>query len=641
MAELDTEVISEKSTFTDDEREMTVKDDIGDDPRKKKRKKRLIIFAVISGIIVLLIAFSSISNMIKGKQNMKEMYTDTAAERRTIMNTITGSSYIEPNDSYSVTTIKSGDITADYFKEGDTVKKGDKLYQFDNDDAKKSLTTAQNGVTKAQNQLADAQRTYNDQYVTSSVTGKVKSVSVKNGDSVNIGMEIASVYDDTYMKLRIPFNDYDASSVSVGSNAQVTVAGSGDTITGRVTEKASGHTATASHTMVVYATVEVQNPGALTESDIGSVVVNGVACADTAHFEYINTGKITAKTSGTVNNLKIAEGDTVKNGQSVAFVKSDSAATTLSNSQLSLEDAKINLEKAQSAVEDYVIEAPIDGTVVTKNAKSGDTVDTGNGADPLCVIYDLSCVKLSIDVDETEIALVKTGQKATITADAVKGEFEGKVIKVPVDGVNQNGVTTYTIEVQIDDYGDLLPGMNVNAEIVVEQAENVISVPVNSVNRGNVVFVKDNGEHSKNDITDAMNEKKSSVGERIDKPEGGNGRPDMENIGREKGKPMGGADISEVPANLEIPEGYRAVLVETGINDTEYIEIKSGISEGDMVRTLNTEISSTGATFGSGPMQGGMSGMRSGSMGGGMSGGSMGRGMSGSGMSGGMSGGRR
>lgn len=615
---------SDGSDFDDKQMEDTLA------KKRKKKKRRRIIFAAVIGLIILIVVFSAVSKLIAGKNAAKETYTDAAVERRTISNTITGSSSIEPNDSYSVTTIKSGDIISDSFKEGDTVKKGDKLYQFDDKDAANSLTSAQNAITKAQNSLSDAQKAYNDQYVTSSISGKVKSVAVKNGDNVANGSEIASVYDDTYMKIRLPFNDYDASAVNVGAEAQVTVTGSRYIIYGKVTEKATQSAATDSHTMVVYVTIEVKNPGALTERDTGSAVVNGVACSDTANFEYVKTQKITAKTSGTVNNLSISMGDGISSGQRVAAIKSDTANTALSNAQLSLEDAKLNYEKAQDAVKDYIIEAPIDGTVVKKNAKAGDTVDTGNASEPLCVIYDLSCVKLSIDVDETEIALVKTGQKATVTADAVEGEFEGEVIKVPVDGVNQNGVTTYTIEIQIDNYGDLLPGMNVDAEIVVEEAENVIAAPVNSVNRGNIVFVKDDGQTRENDVTD-MIKSRSEVKEQTGKPD--SKMPEADSTEHERN-----TDMKDIPANIEVPEGYRAIRVETGINDTEYIEIKSGLTETDTVRTINANSSSADAFFGSGQedMQG-MPGM-GGGPGGGMSGG-MGGGSHGGGMSGGMGGG--
>ena len=326
--------------------------------------------------------------------------------------------------------------------------------------------------------------------------------------------------------------------------------------------------------------------------------------------------------------------------------------SSIKNAQLALDDAELGIEKAQDAVDDYVVEAPIEGTVVKKNSKAGDTIDSSNATDPLCVIYDLSSVKFSIDVDETEIALVKTGQKATVTADAVEGEFEGVVTKVPVDGVNENGVTTYTIEIQIENYGDLLPGMNVDAEIVVEEADNVIAVPVNSVNRGNIVFVKDDGTTHENDVTDIIKGNKDKSGKTDDKKKA----DDKDDKPQSSGMPIVSGDTpngdksdensaakESVPTNIDVPDGYRAIQVETGINDTDYIEIKSGLTEKDRVRTLDTESSSANASFGVQNAQemyvvpnGNMGGMP----GGGMSGGGMpgGGGMSGGG--GGMPGGR-
>ena len=111
------------------------------------------------------------------------------------------------------------------------------------------------------------------------------------------------------------------------------------------------------------------------------------------------------------------------------------------------------------------------------------------------------------------------------------------------------------------------------------------------------------------------------------------------------------ADKESVPTNIDVPDGYRAIQVETGINDTDYIEIKSGLTEKDQVRTLDTESSSANASFGDQNAQdmyvvpnGNMGGMSGGGMsgGGGMPGGGGGMpgggGMSGGG--GGMPGGR-
>ena len=713
----------EISGFSDD-------DDNSDEEKKPKKKfigydkqnKKFFIgkFKIGKKLLIIILVIAILAGIcsgliIKSKNNsaVKVMYTDSPVERRTITNTITGSSAIEPNDSYNVTTIKSGDITSDTFKEGDVVKKGDKLYQFEDSDAQNSLSTAKNALAKAQQAYVDAVKqkaqtvssnnigtksaqnavtkalnslndTKNNQYIQSNSAGKVKELSVKEGDHINAGAAVATLYDDSYMKLRIPFNEVDAESIQTGAAATVSVIGSGDTIYGTVKEKSSSAVSTDAHAKVVYVTVEVTNPGALTTNDYGSAEINGVACANTAQFEYVSEGTITSAASGTLENLNIAVGDSVYSGQKVGYVKYDNQNSTMSNAQLSyndavlalekqvlqndtfsqdssiknaqlaLDDAELGIEKAQDAVDDYVVEAPIEGTVVKKNSKAGDTIDSSNATDPLCVIYDLSSVKFSIDVDETEIALVKTGQKATVTADAVEGEFEGVVTKVPVDGVNENGVTTYTIEIQIENYGDLLPGMNVDAKIVVEEADNVIAVPVNSVNRGNIVFVKDDGTTHENDVTDIIKGNKDKSGKTDDKKKA----DDKDDKPQSSGMPVVSGDTpngdksdknsaakESVPTNIDVPDGYRAIQVETGINDTDYIEIKSGLTEKDQVRTLDTESSSANASFGDQNAQGmyvvpngNMGGMSGGGMPGGGGGMPGGGGMSGGG--GGMPGGR-
>ena len=702
----------EISGFSDD-------DDNSDEEKKPKKKfigydkqnKKFFIgkFKIGKKLLIIILVIAILAGIcsgliIKSKNNsaVKVMYTDSPVERRTITNTITGSSSIEPNDSYKVTTIKSGDITSDTFKEGDVVKKGDKLYQFEDSDAQNSLSTAKNALAKAQQAYVDAVKqkaqtvssnnigtksaqnavtkalnslndTKNNQYIQSNSAGKVKELSVKEGDHINAGAAVATLYDDSYMKLRIPFNEVDAESIQTGAVATVSVIGSGDTIYGTVKEKSSSAVSTDAHAKVVYVTVEVTNPGALTTNDYGSAEINGVACANTAQFEYVSEGTITSTASGTLENLNIAVGDSVYSGQKVGYVKYDNQNSTMSNAQLSyndavlalekqvlqndtfsqdssiknaqlaLDDAELGIEKAQDAVDDYVVEAPIEGTVVKKNSKAGDTIDSSNATDPLCVIYDLSSVKISIDVDETEIALIKTGQKATVTADAVEGEFEGVVTKVPVDGVNENGVTTYTIEIQIENYGDLLPGMNVDAEIVVEEADNVIAVPVNSVNRGNIVFVKDDGTTHENDVTDIIKGNKDKSGKTDDKKKA----DDKDDKPQSSGMPVVSVDTpngdksdeisvtkESVPTNIDVPDGYRAIQVETGINDTDYIEIKSGLTEKDQVRTLDTESSSANASFGD-PNAQDMYVVPNGNMGGMPGGGMSGGGMSGGGMSGG------
>ena len=142
--------------------------------------------------------------------------------------------------------------------------------------------------------------------------------------------------------------------------------------------------------------------------------------------------------------------------------------------------------------------------------------------------------------------------------------------------------------------------MNVDAEIIVEEADNVLTVPVNSINRGDIIFVKEDGIERANDITDQLKSRAEENSKNGSKQEE---KPQQTIPAVTEGSaPIEGGqftpDASRVPMNIEIPDGYRAIQVKTGLNDNDYIEIKSGLGEGDMVRTLNTEASSEGITFG-------------------------------------------
>lgn len=642
---------SEESTQAEETALTTEEEDTGNDKKfslkrlweKLKKKKVIVILTIIA--IVVAGTFVIIHKKQSAKKNAANEIQVTV-ERKDIKNTVSGSSVIQPKDSYNVTAMVTGEITADTFSEGDVVKKNDILYQIDSETVQQSVQTAQNALVKSQNALVKAQQSYqdalkskgdnsannsgsiatarnaldkaqrsyndsltnyNDLSVTSPLSGTVSEVFVKEGDTIQNGAKIASVYSDKYMKLQVPFNEDDAEKVNVGAGATVTVAGTGDEIWGSVTAVASANVATDSHAVVRYVTIELENPGALTTSDKATAVVNGVASNDVGTFEYINTATITAKASGTVSQLGITAKDSVYNGQVVAVLESDSMDTTLNNAldavedaqvalektirssdgssdnsavlsaqialndaKLSIEDSKLSVEKAKKNLEDYTIKAPIDGTVVTKNKKKGDKLESGSAAassssgnsSAMAVIYDLSSLKLQLDVDETEVKQVAVGQSVSITADALEDKtFTGTVTKVGIDGTSSNGVTTYPIDVEITDYGELLPGMNVTAEIVVQEVKNVLAIPVSSLQRGDVVYVK---------------------GEKEDKSD-------------------------------NAPDGYKSVKVVTGINDEDYIEIKSGLTEGQELKGI--EIQQTDGM--QQMMQGGMGDMGGGPPGGG------------------------
>ena len=153
-----------------------------------------------------------------------------------------------------------------------------------------------------------------------------------------------------------------------------------------------------------------------------------------------------------------------------------------------------------------------------------------------------------MNVDELDISQVQVGQTVQITADALPGQiFEGVVTKVSINGNTTGGVTSYPVTVQIDETNGLLPGMNVDASVIVSQSLGVLSVPVEAVSRGNQVLVKTNG-----------------------------------------------ADAAKEGNAEGIPAGYAFVEVEVGNSNDDYIEIVSGLSEGDEIAYMKQVASNMG-----------------------------------------------
>lgn len=120
----------------------------------------------------------------------------------------------------------------------------------------------------------------------------------------------------------------------------------------------------------------------------------------------------------------------------------------------------------------------------------------------MAVIYDLSQLELQMDVSELDIGQIQPGQTVEITAEALPGQtFTGVVEKVSVNGTTTDGFTTYPVTILLSEYGDLNPGMNVSAHIIVERSENALCVPAEAVNSDGTVLVAGEGAFAEDGVT--------------------------------------------------------------------------------------------------------------------------------------------
>ena len=192
-----------------------------------------------------------------------------------------------------------------------------------------------------------------------------------------------------------------------------------------------------------------------------------------------------------------------------------------------LVQAQAALQSAEAQLSYTRIAAPVSGTIASVTTQEGETVSAGLQAPTFVTIIDLRRLEVDAYVDETDIGKVRLGQQATFTVDAYPDkEFPGQVSAVYPKAFIEQNVVEYDVVIAIKDTGTLLkPDMTANVTIFAEEHPKVLSVPNKAIRR------------------------------------------------------EGGQKV------VYVIEGGKAVPrpVKTGVRDTQYTEILSGVTEGAVV----------------------------------------------------------
>lgn len=531
--------------------------------RKKNKKKSRWLTGIFICVVLLLAGAVAVRRRAKPAGAPAEENRTAQVTRQSITSELSSSGTLAAKDTYTITSLVEGEVIAADFEEGDQVEKGQILYQLDPSSIDSELNTASNSVSRAESSYnsaaedyAEVQSKWSGNTYKATETGYIKNLYIEAGDKINNGSQIADIYSDALMKLRLPFLREEAALIPVGSQAVITLSGTGEQLPGVVTIVSSMDETLSGGRLVRYVTITVANPGGMTGDMTATAVVGEFSCSEEGSFTVSVDKTMSASISGNssveIAGLLVNEGDYVTEGQPVFTITEKSAKDLLESYKNSLEQAEEGLESArnklestQDNLENYTITAPISGQVIQKAAKVGDNISrSGNTDTAMAVIYDLSSLTFEMSIDELDIQKVEVGQTVEVTADAFEGEtFTGKVTNVSLQSSYSNGVTNYPVTVTLDEAGKLLPGMNVDGTIIIDKAENVLTIPVDSLMRGSRVYVKDD---------------------------------------------------TALSADKGVPAGFRAVEVTTGLTNDQYVEILEGLSEGDEVyinqSSQNTEI---------------------------------------------------
>ena len=530
----------------------------------------------------------------------EQIVTDLVT-RDTIQSTVKGSGAASARESVSLNPPVSATVLALHVKEGDRVEKGTVLYELDpaeaqkaTEEAKKSLTEAEKGVTAAaerlqaaQKQLSETEEEYQkllaskaDLTVTAPFDGKlVEAASLLPDTEITAGQKIATLVSSNRLKLSLYYSYAYLDQLRVGQEAAVSIPAVMASIPGKISEINKVEFVTPEGSKCFEVVVALDNPGTLTE---GMAASAGLTVGGQAVYPYQNgklayqeTREVTAKVPGPLKTSFLHNHAPVKKGQAILVLgpdeldkqleekresvtsareSVDSARTAVESAQETLASARDKVKKALEQEADMAVKAPITGTVLTCLLEQGEKADAGQLG---ILLADTSVMRIDIQVDERNVSRVKTGMTCTITQTGLGGEentFEGTVESVSLTGKSENGVSFFPAVVKVDNGdGAMLNGMSIEYELVLAQSEDCLVVPAQAVQyteQGSCLFVK------------------------------ADRRPDN------------AVDLGD---GVEIPRGFYAVPVETGLSNSAQVEIKSGVEEG--MEVFTQKLVESGSSF--------------------------------------------
>ena len=302
----------------------------------------------------------------------------------------------------------------------------------------------------------------------------------------------------------------------------------------------------------------------------------------------LNQAKLTYDRQKKLYDEKViskSEFETAEGAYLTARADLDAARQTIRSGKASVQSAQASLTEAEKNLSRTSIVSPMDGIVSLLAVKKGERV-AGNSfslGTEIMRVADMSKIEVRVDVGENDIPKVKIGDSAIIEVDAYNDrKFKGVVTQISSSSTSAQtqaaatttDVTNYKVYIRIDpsSYADLIdpakgknlpfrPGMSASADIMTTKQVNVIAVPILAVT------TRDKNEQVSKAKAKEEEDKKKAQGQEV----------------TTAANAVMSEEMEEVVFVMQKDGSVKKVAIKTNIQDNEYIEVLSGLKEGDEV----------------------------------------------------------
>lgn len=528
---------------------------------KKKTRKIIIAAVVVVVAAAAIITYTTVSASSGQTAKLDTAFGTDAATKGDISLTVTGSGNLASAKVLNVAADSHIDIGEVLISTGDSLQSGQAIATVDTEAMQDYADGLQEQIDSTLTQIDTTNNVTTRLSIKSPADGWVKSIVLDEDDNIEDAMN-----EHGYIALV-------ATEKREIINASGSILKEGDT----VKVKCQNYTYTGA----------VTNENGTLYVSIGTLArkVGADAVVYDVNGNELFTGKIelaaykkVESSYGTITDVKFSENEEIEAGETIY------SAEQYSQDVASLYDTVHDLEDELATVNALIkagqITAPTSGVVETLNINDDQSYDEGA---PILGLESTDNLIATVSVDELDINSIKIGQSVNVTFDSLPNEeYKGNVTRISDLGSASGGITTYDVEVAIESNENFKLGMSVSCEITAQEAKDAVLVPVDDVITANsksyVMAAVDRTDAEKAAIKQLITEKDYSG---------------LQEYMGEDAATLGIRMLAD-PTQLLYAE-VRAV--ETGIENAYYIEIKSGLAEGDKVLSQSTDSESSDRGF--------------------------------------------
>lgn len=483
-----------------------------------------------------------------------------------------------------------------FVEPNDMIKQGDNLVRLSASNLGDILTELTDGIQKKQEEIQEineeiSRKTkalgnklkqdinsvnevnpYNGIVISSPIKGRLIDFSIEEGDEVESSL-IATIVDDSMVKISFKTNTYEYENLKVGQKVllqyrKVTEHGSQLAFEGfypGTIKKLNSNPVPSgdSMTYVHNGTIEADNPGLVQKGMIVSIYTenNGMPLSSLSYSgtvdSYVNEEKVYSPLYSDNNrtiyatDVPVSSNEFVEEGQTLVRIagndvteeiQRDIEMITAEYDKIKMHNDEIEriyrkIDKVSELTSKLMVTAPTDGMVAYLNYRQGDQITASESSDQwslmLMDVYNTDEMYIHTTVSDLDVLYIAQDAPVTVTVDALPGEtFEGKVMRLDSYTDYRSGETVYNVQIKVEGREGLRPGMNTNCFVDSGESLDTLLVPI-------------------------------------------------EAVFEENGKPC--VEILLGENQVEI------VQIETGLMNDMYVEVLSGLEEGQLVVTGSTK----------------------------------------------------